>query len=646
MWRGGPAVLVLLVALWLGAGTALAEGRVALVIGNSDYQAVGALENPRNDALDISVALEGLGFDVILGRDLTREGMLRTTGEFAEAARDADVALFYYAGHGFQVGGQNYLIPTDAAITRATEAVTETVAITDILRAMGQAKGLKLVILDACRDNPFGATLAGDPALGSGLARIGTEADFLFVYATQPGNVAYDGTGRNSFFTGALLNHLYTPGQQISELMIAVRRDVMTATGGQQVPWENSSLTRQFAFDTSPPGLSEESLFYQVASSLRDEALMSLYLDRYPQGAHVGDALAYLETGTRTRSLDMTNPEAEAEKLWTLAQRSRIRPLLQVYLDRYPKGSHADEARQLLALLPDLDDTTPGALCDRLATHPRDATAGNSGVPYERLQQNAVAAIRACSAAVTQSPNLPHYIALLARATAASGDLSRAIDLYQTAAARGDLRAMVSLAQLKESGNGMAQDIPGAMALYEQAAAGGSSDAMINLAVTLFEGKDLPKDADRAIALLRRASDEGSAKATFNLGVLAQDGAVGKPGDALDYFRRAARDGEYDSYRAAAILLDEGRGVARDPGEAANLLLRGAAEDGGAVLADLTRNAAEWSKDTIAQVQLRLAAAGLYASDVDGQPGPAFNAALEQWRGGGFDAEILTDRDQ
>lgn len=640
MRRLVPAALVLLAALWLAAA-ALAEGRVALVIGNSNYKTVESLKNPQNDAMDVSVALEGLGFDVILGRDLTREGMQKTTAEFADAARKADVALFYYAGHGFQVGGQNYLVPTDAAISRADQATAQTIAMSDILRVMATAPGLKLVVLDACRNNPFGAALAGTPDQGNGLARIGTEADFLFVYATQPGNVAYDGTGRNSFFTGALLNHLYTPGQQISETMIAVRRDVMTATGGQQIPWENSSLTRQFAFDTSPPDLSEELLFYQVASSLKDDALMTLYVDRYPQGAHVGDALAWLETGTRTRSLEVTDPGTEAEKLWTLAQRSRLRPLLQVYLDRYPTGSHADEARQLLTLLPDLNDTTPGALCDRLATHPRDATAGISGVPYERLQQNAVAAIRACSAAVTQSPDLPHYVALLARATAASGDLSRAIDLYESAAARGDLRAMVSLAQLKESGNGMARDVPGAMALYEQAAAAGSPDAMINLAVTLFEGKDLPKDADRAVALLKRASGEGSAKATFNLGVLAQDGAIGKPEDALDYFRRAARDGEYDSYRAAAILLDEGRGVPKNPGEAANMLLRGAAEDGGTVVSDLTGRSDQWSKETIAQVQLRLAAAGLYASKVDGLPGPGFTTALEQWRNGGFDAGVL-----
>lgn len=382
--------LVLLAVLAIFAGAAMAAGRVALIIGNSDYQAVASLDNPKNDALDISVALEGLGFQVILGRDLTREGMEQSAADFAQAASDADVALFYYAGHGFQVGGQNYLVPTDARIARPEDATAQTLPVTQILDAMAKAPGLKLVILDACRDNPFGASLPGEE---SGLARIGTEADFLFSYATQPGNVAYDGTGRNSFFTQALLHHLYTPGQPVSDMMIAVRRDVMTATGGQQIPWENSSLTRQFAFDTNPPDMSEETLFYQVATGARDDALMQLYVDLYPQGAHVGEAMDWLQTGTRTRSIDRSDPDEQAERLWTLAQRSRVRPLLQFYLDRYPDGAHAAQAQQLLALLPDLADSTPAALCERLATHPRDATAGTSGVPFERLKQNAVAAI-------------------------------------------------------------------------------------------------------------------------------------------------------------------------------------------------------------------------------------------------------------
>lgn len=629
--------LIAALVLMLAAGIAAAEERVALVIGNSNYENVGALENPGNDALDISVALEGLGFTIFLGSDITKAEMAEAIEGFGKAAETADVVLLYYAGHGFQVNGENYLVPTDALIQAPGDVATETTRLSAVLAAMNRSEGLKLVFLDACRDNPFGAVLPSD---GEGLARVGTEANFMFAYATQPDNVAYDGTGRNSFFTEAMLHHIYTPGQDISDLLINVRRDVLAATGGRQIPWDNSSLTRRFVFDTSPESVSEETMLYQVAASVKDPGLMQLYVDRYPQGSHVGEALAALETGTRTRALGVSDPDEQAERLWNLARRSRMRPLLEFYVAEYPDGAHVGEAQRLLGMIPSADEASPGALCERLATHPRDATAGNPGVPFARLQQNAVAAIQSCSQAAVMSPDLPHYTALLARAIAASGDLERAVGLYQSAAERGDLRAMVSLAQLHETGTGVAQDAAAARSLYEQAAEGGSHDAMINLAITLLQGGG---DAERGIALLKRASAEGSAKATFNLGVLAQDGVVDTPDAALGYFQRAAKDGEYGGYRAAAILLDEGRGVDRDPGAAANMLLRGAAEDDGTVLAQLTELTNEWSRDTIAAVQERLSAAGYYASTVDGLPGPNFTAALTRWRNGGFVAEVLVN---
>lgn len=608
-------------------------------MGNSAYDNVSPLDNPINDALDISVALEGLGFEVILGSDVNQLEMRNAIDRFAQSAASADVTVFYYAGHGFQVSGQNYLVPTDAALTGIGDLETQTIPLTDVLTAMSNSSGLKLVFLDACRDNPFGTEIETE----SGLARAGNEANFMFVYATQPDNVAYDGTDRNSFFTEALLSHIYTPGQDIAELMISVRRDVLAATGGRQIPWENSSLTRQFIFDTSPVTASEETLLWQVAAREQDQSLMQLYADRYPQGAHVDDVLAFLQTGTKTRALTLVDKEAEADRLWSLARRSRMRPLLEYYIQRYPDGKNVWQAQQLLQLIPRSEDATPGGVCERLATHPRDATAATSGVAFARLRQNAIGAIQACSAAAAQSPELPHYTALLARATAASGDLERAVQLYKSAADRGDLRAMVSLAQLTESGTGVPKDPPAALSLYERAAEGGSLDAMINLAVTLFESSQGQADTDRAIDLLKRAADGGSAKAIFNLGVLAQDGVVDAPADALDYFTRAARDGEIAGYRAAAVLLDEGRGIARDPQAASVMLLRGVAEDRGGLLAQLTTSANEWSRDTLRAVQMRLKEAGFYASTLDGLPGPNFTAALTKWRNGGFTADVLAN---
>ncbi len=221
--------------------------------------------------------------------------------------------------------------------------------------------------------------------------------------------------------------------------------------------------------------------------------------------------------------------------------------------------------------------------------------------------------------------------------------MERAVQLYRSAADRGDLRAMVSLAQLHESGTGVPQDPDAAIALYERAAAGRSLDAMINLAVALFTGDRVAADPERAVSLLRRAAEGGSAKAVFNLGVLAQDGVIDTPEMALEHFIRAAKDGEYEGYRAAAILLDEGRGVDRDPAQAANMLLRGAAEDRGTILQQMSQSAREWSPDTLRAVQSRLKAAGYYAGAIDGLPGPNFTAALERWRNGGFNADVLVN---
>lgn len=629
---------IVVVLFWLAAVLpAWSESRLALVVGNSAYEHVGELINPTNDALDISVALEGLGFDVIVGMDLSLEQMRDVVVDFGARAKTADVVLFYYAGHGFQVSGENYLVSVDSKLSGIGDLQSQTTPMNAVLTAMENSPGLKLVFLDACRDNPFGAELPGGK---EGIARAGTAEDFLFAYATQPDNVAYDGIRRNSFFTEALLSHIYAPGQTIAELLISVRRDVLSATGGRQIPWENSSLTRQFSFDQGPPAGSQETLLWQVAASEQSLDLMQLYIDRYPEGAHRNDVLAFIETG-QGRTLDPVDAGDAEERLWNLARRSRMRPLLQYYLERFPDGTNHVEAERLLALIPDVEDYSAGRICERLATHPRDATASQAGVSFEALRGNAVPAMRACAAAAAQSPDLPHYTALFARATAAAGDINRAVTLYQTAAARGDLRAMVSLAQLTETGNGLPADPAAALELYERAAANGSADAMINLAVIILERDRGPDGIDRAVSLLSRAAGFGSAKATFNLGVLAQDGLFDPPEDALGYFQQAAKDGEVQGYRAAAILLDEGRTVTKDPAYAADMILRAVASDNGLMLDELTNRTGQWSRDTIGAVQGRLAEAGHYTAAIDGYAGPRFTEALTIWRNGGFKPEVL-----
>jgi len=642
-------ICVLLVCVVAGPALALAqdidERRIALIIGNSDYEQITPLDNPGNDAADMAVALEGLGFEVFLGLDMGGPDMVALAAQFAQAIKTADVSLFYYAGHGFQVGGQNYLVPTDAQIQKASDVPEQTIKLTDILTQMEQAPGIKFVFLDACRNDPFEGALT---TVSEGLARIGNAADFMISFATQPDNVAYDGTGRNSFFTEALLSHIYTPGLDISDLMISVRKDVLAATGGRQIPWENSSLTRQFRFDPRPNTVSPETLLWQVAANAGDPQLMQLYAERYPQGAHVQEVMAFLDPETEgssvlSRDYAPAEQDAQQDRLWQLARRSRMRPLAQFYLDQYPDGIHARDARRLIATLPSEDEAGAGRICERLATHPRDATATTSGVPFATLRENAFAAIQACQSARRANPDLPHYTALLARATVAAGDLNEAIYLYRKAAENGDLRATVSLGLMTEVGRGVPASMTEALRLYQKAANAGSPDAKINLAVALFEGVGIEKDTERAVALLNEAADLGSAIATFNLGVLAREGNAGDPSDALGYFQRAIKAGEPRAYVASAIILDEGRIAPRDPGLAANMLLRGAAEDSGQSIEQMTKRTSDWSRETIAAVQERLKEAGFYTSVVDGLSGPNFIAALEQWRNGGFNADVLAN---
>jgi len=232
-------------SLLLGMPTADAANRVALVIGNSSYASVSNLPNPRNDAEDIAVALRDLGFDVVDGRDLDRRGMADVVRRFLRILPGSEVALFFYAGHGVQVGGDNYMLPTDVRVETLSDVKFDAVDVNTVMEEMGAEKRTSLIFLDACRDNPFVNSLVlGNRSISSrGLARQESGVGSLIAFATQPNNVALDGNGRNSPFTQALLKHIKTPGLEIRTMLSRVRSDVIEITGGKQVPWENSSLT-------------------------------------------------------------------------------------------------------------------------------------------------------------------------------------------------------------------------------------------------------------------------------------------------------------------------------------------------------------------------------------------------------------------
>jgi hypothetical protein len=200
-------------------------------------------------------ALTEAGFEVILGLDLDKRGFDGKVRDFARALNDADVALFYYAGHALQVSGRNYLVPVDASMERERDLDFETVGVDFILRQMeiDRENKTNLVFLDSCRDNPLARNLARSmgtrsASVSQGLAQVQTGVGTFIAYSTQPGNVALDGTGSNSPFTAALVKGLRTTDRNLTSVMVDVRKDVLAATGGKQVPWDHSSLTGDFYF--------------------------------------------------------------------------------------------------------------------------------------------------------------------------------------------------------------------------------------------------------------------------------------------------------------------------------------------------------------------------------------------------------------
>jgi tetratricopeptide (TPR) repeat protein len=220
--------------------------RVALVIGNSNYTSVPALPNPRRDARALAEALRNVGFaSVTLAEDLPRDKLVDTLRAFATEAEKADWAVIYFAGHGIEIGGVNYLIPVDARLLSDRDAQFEAVSLEQVLGAVEGAHKLRLVLLDACRENPFARQIRRTVAarsIGRGLARIEPGPGTLVAYAARDGQVALDGDGTNSPFTAALLKHLKEPGLEINKLFRVLHDDVMEATESRQEPYTYGAL--------------------------------------------------------------------------------------------------------------------------------------------------------------------------------------------------------------------------------------------------------------------------------------------------------------------------------------------------------------------------------------------------------------------
>jgi hypothetical protein len=276
----------------------LAEKRVALVVGNAHYVNTPALVNPANDAADVAGALTAVGFDVTLKIDADKHALDQAIAQFARASTTADAALFYYAGHGMQFQGRNYVVPVDARLPDEISLRYELTAVDDVKAALQESSGVKIMVLDSCRDNPLAEKLvrslkeqSRDIPKVQGLARTDQTTGMIIIYATQPDEVAADGAGRNSPFSAAFLREIEEPGLEIGAMFRRVGADVYHTTFGRQTPEISISLLSEYYLNQTE---TDQAIWARLRLT-SDAPAIKAFLDRYPNSFYAVDAVARLE---------------------------------------------------------------------------------------------------------------------------------------------------------------------------------------------------------------------------------------------------------------------------------------------------------------------------------------------------------------
>lgn len=627
------SVALVLIGCTAASIPAFADRRVALVIGNSAYRNTVQLPNPRNDATDVAKMLKSAGFEVVEGVDLDKRDMDDAFRRFADAAAGADAALFFYGGHGFQFQGTNYLVPVDARLTGGADVGTQMARVDDVLANLQRASGVRILMLDACRDNPLADQLLAqaNPAravtITRGLARIKQTAGTVIAYSTQPGAVAADGEGRNSPFAVAFIQQVSKPGVEIGPLFRHVAADVYKATNERQLPEVTFSLLGDFYFVGQPPVAPPP-----VAAA--------------PSATQMA-ALVLPTPAARTAAEGCDRLAASAEDI------DRPSGVPGVALNRIQPRLAVDACRAALTLAPD-HRRVQFQLSRALSVAGENAEARNWLVK---------------SAAAGSVAAMSDLAVMLETGEGGPVDLPRAVTLFDQAAASGNVPAMRNIGIEFENGVGRPADAAQAAQWYRKAADTGDPQSMGFLAVLYLQGTGVPKDASQARAwidrlvttehtatmlrvgyvllgmtgavkdhatarkLFQRAAELGDGDGNVMLGNMA-GGGIGESRNfskAADYYERAAAIGNLNAKASLMPLLMAGAGgFKRDPVKAAEYgleALRGGSPVARGLLID--KPTTSLTTELRKAVEQRLAKAGLLKRVPDGRYGPDTIAALQ-----------------
>jgi TPR repeat protein len=605
-------------ALWLSILPAFAETRVALVIGNGGY-AMGRLPNSTADAELMAKTLISVGFDVIKLLDADAPRMRQAFVEFGrrlsakEAGKDP-VGLFYYAGHAVQVQGQNYLIPLGADIRSETEVPLQALNLGELLAAMksgekpgsaGTSGRLSIAVLDACRDNPFAATVR---SMKGGLAAVSAPQGTLIAYATAPGSVASDGADGHSPYAAALARTIPTPGLTVEDVFKRTREQVLKATKNTQTPWEHSSLTGSFVF--KPKAAIPE-----------------------PSGRLAGFVGG--EAARRLKEIAAWDKIKDGADITALKQ----------HIAAYPGGAYEELAQYKIAQL----EKPPVAVAwwQTGSNDPATAVRSEADAVFERAIKLDVAGasaddLKAARELYLKAANAGVVTAMISLARAYDKGRGGAIDLplaaqwYGKAANANSPAAQSALGTMHEFGEGVPQSLVEALRLYRLAADKGDASGMASLGFLYAQGKGVARDAFAARKWYLAAASQGHARAQFNLALMhirAEGGPLSWP-EAVRWLKAAANSGHAGALRELAYLHDEGRGVTRNPEQAAAYLIASyQARSGLGFNGPARPNAADrreaWSRATRAAIQRQLAASHHYTGRINGQLDDATRQALE-----------------
>jgi TPR repeat protein len=536
---------------------ASAEGRWALVLAVSDYEnpSIPSLTNTVNDGRTMAGALNQMGFDVYYIENASREAFDREMDRLLAEQTDSDLGMFFFAGHGLQVGGTNYALPSDISPTGDSFFQDQAISVGDVVQRL-KATGTEnlVVVLDACRNSPF----PNSDAAGTGLALVDAPENTIIAYSTAPGELALDGTaGANSPYTAALATALEGPEQDIRDVLRLVRARVRLATGGSQTPWfvDNSKGEmliqpgRRSAPEIELPELEYDQVslaataWWTIANSA-DPRDFETFIESFPEAE---------QTGVAQRQLRLVAGDAKVDF-----------PLLDLGV-------------------PSRNPEVPGGLnshitaCDILATGLQAPMNLVEPVPHDLVNERA--ALRACTTAVRDDPENPRLLDLLARVLFLHERYAEAYFYAEQAASFGSTNAYAGMSVQHRLGLGVEQDIEKAAELVKIGALKGSTSMRVLMGIYYREGWGVPQSYGEARRWFDLAANVGNVSAFSAIGDMYKRGQLGEanPTEALIHYRKAATLGQTDALNSVGMAYLNGEGVEKDTEVGMNFLSQASA---------------------------------------------------------------------